>query len=388
MKIVMCSNFMNHHQLPFCRALLATEGVEFVFVATNPVSEMRKKLGYKELDREFDWIVRAYDSAEESARAEKLAFEADVVLIGSAPRALIERRTKAKKLTFHYSERLMKDKWKFTKFLSRRLLYPLRYNKKNQYLLCASAYAAADYAKLGAFKGKTYRWGYFPEVKRYENVEGLLAKKEPKSLLWAGRMIDWKHAEYAVDVAKRLRADGYTFRLRMIGGGELEESLRQKITEENLNEYVEMLGSVSPDEVRANMEKSEIFLFTSDKNEGWGAVLSEGMSSACAVVASHAIGAAPYLVEDGKNGFLFESDNVDDLYAKVKQVFDEEGLSARLGAKAYETMVGEWNPENAAKQFLALAKCKLEKRAWTKTEGVCAPADILKDDWYGRRKHD
>lgn len=385
MKIVMCSNYMNHHQLPFCRALLATEGVEFLFVATDPVSEMRKKLGYKDLDREFDWIIRAYESEAEYAKGEQAIFEADVLLIGSAPRALMGRRLKAKKLVFEYSERLMKKKWRFTKFLPRRLLFPLRYNKKNLFLLCASAYAAADFAKLGAFKGRTYQWGYFPEVKKYGDVEELLGKKERKSLLWAGRVIGWKHPEYAVEVAKRLRADGYDFTLRMIGCGEKEAELRALIAEYGLDNCVQMVGSVSPEEVRAEMESSEVFLFTSDKNEGWGAVLSEGMNSACAVVASHAIGAAPYLVQDGENGFLFESENVGDLYAKVKRLFDEDGLSARLGRKAYETMITEWNPENAAKKFIELSKQKLgESPSKEGSTGVCAPAEILSDDWYGR----
>lgn len=385
MKIVMCSNYMNHHQLPFCRALLATEGVEFLFVATDPVSEMRKKLGYKDLDREFDWIIRAYDSAEEYARAEKLTTEADVVIIGSAPRSLVKRRTKKRKLTFKYSERLMKTNWKFTKVFPRRILFPLRYNKKNQFLLCASAYAAADFAKLGAFKGRTYRWGYFPEVKKYDDVEDLLGKKEPKSLLWAGRVIGWKHPEYAVEVAKRLRADGYDFTLRMIGGGEKEEEIRALITEYGLTDCVQMLGSTSPEGVRAEMEKSEIFLFTSDKEEGWGAVLSEGMSSACAVVASHAIGAAPYLVQDGENGLMYKDGDLEDLYAKVKRLFDEGGLSARLGKKAYETMITEWNPDTAAKKFIELSKQKLgESPSKEDFTGVCAPAEILSDDWYGR----
>ena len=52
------------------------------------------------------------------------------------------------------------------------------------------------------------------------------------------------------------------------------------------------------------MEKSEIFLFTSDKGEGWGAVLNESMNSACAVVASHAIGSVPFLLKDGENPSL------------------------------------------------------------------------------------
>ena len=385
MKIVMCSNYMNHHQLPFCRALMATEGIEFLFVATEPVSEMRKKLGYKDLDREFDWIIRAYDSEEEYKRAESLVLEADVVLFGSAPKELLFKRTKTKKVTFLTTERIFRGEWSAMKILSRKLMFPFMYNKKNFYLLGSGAYAAGDYQRFGAFKGKKYKWGYFPEVKRYADVDKLIANKQKHSILWVARLLALKHPEYAVEVAKRLRADGYNFTLRMIGGGEKEEEIRALIAEYKLLDCVQMVGSVSPEEVRAEMEKSEIFLFTSNKEEGWGAVLSEGMNSACAVVASHAIGAAPYLVQDGENGFLFESENLDDLYAKVKKLFDEEGLSARFGKKAYETMVGEWNPENAAKRFIELAESKLSHRDFGVKTGVCAPAEILKDDWYGRK---
>ena len=31
-------------------------------------------------------------------------------------------------------------------------------------MLCASAYTAKDYASLGMYKNRTYKWGYFPET--------------------------------------------------------------------------------------------------------------------------------------------------------------------------------------------------------------------------------
>jgi glycosyltransferase involved in cell wall biosynthesis len=61
---------------------------------------------------------------------------------------------------------------------------------------------------------------------------------------------------------------------------------------------------MAPEAVRDHMEAADIFLFTSDFNEGWGAVLNESMNSACAVVASHAIGSVPFLLKDGENGFI------------------------------------------------------------------------------------
>ena len=81
------------------------------------------------------------------------------------------------------------------------------------------------------------------------------------------------------------------------------------IRSKGVEDCVEMLGAMSPDEVRAYMERADVFLFTSDFNEGWGAVLNESMNSGCAVVASHAIGSVPFLIKDGVNGLIYENGN-------------------------------------------------------------------------------
>ena len=45
-KVTFFSNFLNHHQLPFCIAMdRLTEG-QFTFVATTPVPQERLKMGY------------------------------------------------------------------------------------------------------------------------------------------------------------------------------------------------------------------------------------------------------------------------------------------------------------------------------------------------------
>lgn len=53
------------------------------------------------------------------------------------------------------------------------------------------------------------------------------------------------------------------------------------------------------------MRESHIFIFTSDRGEGWGVVLSEAMANGCTVVASNKIGAAPFLVKHKKMACYF-----------------------------------------------------------------------------------
>lgn len=75
-----------------------------------------------------------------------------------------------------------------------------------------------------------------------------------------------------------LKKKGYSFKISIIGNGEMEAQLREMIRSKGVEDCVEMLGAMSPDEVRAYMERADVFLFTSDFNEGWGAVLNESIT--------------------------------------------------------------------------------------------------------------
>lgn len=385
MKVVFVSNYLNHHQLPFSMAMTQNPEIEYTFIATKPIGEERLQMGYHDTNCEYDFIVHFYENPDSYNKTLELCNNADVVIIGSAPDYLVKKRIRSRKLLFRYSERQLKKGLEFWK-------YPYRYfkwhkrnpNHANIYMLCASAYASLDYAKFGLFRERCYKWGYFPEVKKYKNINEVIQNKKKNSLLWAGRFIDCKHPECVVEIARRLKQDGYNFTLNIIGTGYMEEELKKLISDYGLETSVFMLGSMSPEKVRENMENSEIFLFTSDRQEGWGAVLNESMNSGCAVVASSAIGSVPFLLKDGENGFIYQDGNIDDLYNKVKCLLDNPQKAAQFGEQAYKTLCDEWNAENAAERFICLVKEILSgnKNPDLFKEGICSKAQILKDNWY------
>lgn len=63
------------------------------------------------------------------------------------------------------------------------------------------------------------------------------------SILWVGRLIKWKHPEAAIELAVALKKKGYSFKITIIGNGELEEQLRIMIEEKKVSDYVELIGS-------------------------------------------------------------------------------------------------------------------------------------------------
>ena len=382
--VVFLSNYFNHHQKPFSDAMFARLGLGYTFVETTKMPEVRKKLGYSDDDKPS--YVKFYNGQE----CQALIDDADVVIFGSAPITFINNRKRKGKLTFRYSERIYKSKAQIYKCPS----YFYHFHKvpkwyKNFYLLCASAYASADYAKALVFINKAYKWGYFPEAKKYDDIDSLISSKDSKRILWCGRFLDWKHPEAAIEVAKRLRDEGYDFQMDIIGMGNMEGALCRLNAKNGLIDRVHLLGSMSPEEVRTHMEQASIYLFTSDRHEGWGAVLNESMNSACAVVASHAIGSVPFLIEHEKNGLIYRDGDVDDLYQKVKFLLDNPKERVKIAQNAYETIVNEWNAENAADCFLILAEQLIDskKKAFPFDCGVCSKARILKDNWFVKQNN-
>lgn len=384
MKIVFASNYFNHHQKPLADALFDITSDNYKFVSTGQMSEERKKLGYGEGEIP-EYVKYTYKTEQERIECQRLIDEADVVIIGSAPKSLLKTRLKNGKLTFYYAERPYKIKppiYKLAVHFLKNFKNIIRH--RNLYILCASAYTSADYAKVFTFKNKAYKWGYFTVAKEYQDPDALINQKAPNSILWVSRYLALKHPEHVVEVAKRLKTDGYNFKINMIGIGELQEQTRRLVDEENLSDCVEMLGAMKPEEVREYMEKSEIFLFTSDRNEGWGAVMNESMNSACAVVANSAIGSVPFLMKDKENGFMYKDGDVDDLYSKVKSLLDNADDRKRISKNAYKTIIEEYNPKNAAKKFVTLCELMLkgEYKPFPFKDGVCSKAEELEDNWY------
>lgn len=379
------SNYLTHHQLPFCLEMMKLTDGFFTFIETDELPQERKDMGYATLGDQYDFVIHACRSDAERKHALQLAYDADVVIIGSAPDTYIRKRLKANKLTFRYSERIFKHGVHDVLRLAKYTAKTLPYRNQNLYYMLSSAYAAHDYYRCGAKVEKLFKWGYFPEKKVYENVDALMNGKKKHSILWAGRMLALKHPEDALEVAHRLKETGIDFELNMIGSGPMEEPVKNKVTEYGLENHVHLLGSMKPDLVRRHMEDHQIFLFTSDYNEGWGAVLNEAMNSGCAVVASHACGSVPFMVQPGENGYIYRSGDVDQLFELTKSLLEDPELCASVGKHAISSVDQVWNAACAAKRLVDLCdhfQPSLPLNALEQTGVMSAAQPIPQADMY------
>lgn len=373
--VMFLSNFFTHHQKPFSDAMFDRLGAGYHFVETCSMTQERKNMGW-EIRELPPYVVDYITFGQNQKMIQEMIEGADVVIIGSAPPMLVKKRIAEDKLVFRYSERPLKKGMELWRYPDRLIRWHHHYpQKKNVFLLCSSAYAAADYAKFFMFKNRSFKWGYFPPTKRYLDIEGLIKGKAENSLIWVARFIDLKHPEIAVEVCRRLNQEGYSFTLNMIGNGPLFENTAKEIKQNGLENCVHLLGAMTPEQVRQHMEKAQIQLFTSDKNEGWGAVLNEAMNSACVPVANKDIGSVPYLIDSGKNGYIYST--VDELYERVKFLLNNKEMWTQMAKNAYITIADEWNAEIAADKFLALSN-ELSRNVSVPVfkTGICSRADL------------
>lgn len=357
MTITFFSSVLNHHQKPLCDALDSHPQVEFRFVQTGQLEQQRKALGYTNETAPYIF----WGNTEEASR---LCRESDIVIAGVVGQGWVNKRIQAGKITFAYKERFLKASpllCLHPAFLKNGYRDYFRFRNKPLYMLCASAYTAQDTACIFPRKNKKFKWGYFPQT---DNVayDAITAMKIPNTVLCVSRFLELKRLSDAIAAVSGLHSKGYSVTLEIVGNGPLEQQLKAEAAACGAEEYIRFLGSMPPAEVRRKMRSSEIFLFPSNRQEGWGAVLNEAMSEGCACVASRQAGSTPYLIQDGFNGYSFHAGDVEAIMRHVAGLLDDCAGRRRIQKNAYDTIYKEWNAPTASDRFVTVCAALLENR--------------------------
>ena len=371
MKIVFVSNFLNHHQIPLCEEMINNVD-EYYFIATDNGSNQ----GYQRTEAR-DYVI---DYRVDKNRAEKEIVSADAVIFGACPDSLVELRMKENKLSFIYSERIFKKGIlrclipRNFKMLKSRYL---NHKHKNLYVLAASAFLSYDLSVFGFNNSKIFKWGYFPNCEINSDL-----KKEQNTILYAGRLLKLKHVETVIKTARLLKRDGFEFKVNIVGDGPEKQRLIALKNKYKLDDCVKFLGSKTHNEVLEIMQSSSIYMFTSDFNEGWGAVLNEAMTNSCAVVASSAIGSVPFLITHNENGMIYKYGNDKNAYKAVKELLTYNKKATVLGAKAKET-IACYDYKTAVERFLNGVNEFYDSNKITPCDsGVFSSVKILKNNWF------
>ena len=153
-----------------------------------------------------------------------------------------------------------------------------------------------------------------------------------------GRLVEKKGFAALIDACAQLVARGRRFRCGIIGEGELEAELRDRIAARGVGEYVRLLGPRPSNEVAAAVGRAAVFaapcVTGGDGNrDGLPTTVLESMAVGTPVVTTDVTG-LPEAVTDGVSGLVVAQGDAAALAHALARLLDDQALAARLSATA------------------------------------------------------
>ncbi len=139
-----------------------------------------------------------------------------------------------------------------------------------------------------------------------------------------------KGLEHLLDAAKLLRDGGENFRLEILGGGPLRDSLLARTRAHGLEDHVSFRGWVPQASTHA-LPTADIFV-QSSLWEAMSVVVLEAMAAGKAMVVTR-VGENPHVVNED-NGLLVPPGDAPALASALRRLLRDATLRARLGAAA------------------------------------------------------
>ena len=167
-----------------------------------------------------------------------------------------------------------------------------------------------------------------------ENKDIKTIKKE-KQVIAVGRLHPVKGFDRLIDIWFNISKHYSDWTLKIVGGGEEEMSLMNKITELNLSKSVVLTGPLSHEETLREMGKSSVFAMTSF-SEGFPFVLIESFMESTPVVAFNVRVGPKAIVEDGKEGYLVPDKDMDGYEKALISLIENKELREEFSRNAKE----------------------------------------------------
>ena len=211
-------------------------------------------------------------------------------------------------------------------------------------------------------KGRAYcNLPYFSDLQRFNNS----AEKcvSGRVFLFSGSLISRKGVDLVARAFVRLAREVSNVRLRIVGDGELRESLVQTLRP--VSHRVEFAGFRDWDELPGEYMRADVLCVPS-RYDGWGLVVPEGLASGLPVIATDQMGAALEFVETGRNGWVVAAGDEESILNAMREaVLMTDDELKRLRCEARES-VRTHTLANGAGRFVHYAREAID--GWSHAE--------------------
>lgn len=171
----------------------------------------------------------------------------------------------------------------------------------------------------------------------------------PLTFLFCGIMNERKGVDLLLLAFDRLVSSGRDVRLLLVGQA-ADNDLFAKMLTPPSQSRVRCEPFQMPENLPILFGQADVLVLPS-RHDGWGVVVNQALGAGLAVIGSRATGAAHDLIDVGKNGLMFETGNVDELFRCMKTFADEPGMAARFGETS-RAMAADWTPESGATKWV------------------------------------
>lgn len=181
-----------------------------------------------------------------------------------------------------------------------------------------------------------------------------------------GRLIEKKGHEYLLLALRHLKAEGRHFRCAIVGDGPLDGVLRRRVREFNLEREVTLTGTVPQVEVRALLERADVFCLASivaahGDRDGVPVALMEAMAMGIPPVSTRVSG-IPELVSDGESGLLVPERDPAALAAALARLIDDASFRERVGATARSKVREQFSLQIEVRKLAERFASEIERR--------------------------
>ena len=219
--------------------------------------------------------------------------------------------------------------WKYTRF--EELLRTLFYRR-------ATALTVLTRHDLNLCRGKHMKnVVYMPNPIQVEKHQ---PEVRQKIVFAAGRLDAWhvKGFDMLIQIWGKICNDYPDWVLQIAGSGSDEsKDYLNRLISTNRCSRIEFLGFRQ--DIKQLLQRVSVFVLTS-RHEGSPMVLLEAMSSGCCCVAFDCETGPNEIINDKKNGFLVEADNISQFAAKLRMPIENESLRIELSTKAPNAVTG------------------------------------------------
>jgi glycosyltransferase involved in cell wall biosynthesis len=187
---------------------------------------------------------------------------------------------------------------------------------------------------------------------------------------FVGSFAPWQGLDILIEAARQVKEQGYSqIKYILVGDGECEYILRQKVQGYKLEDEIRFTGRVAYEQVVNYMNACDVAVapFTTKGSAALSSPLKLFEYLACGrpVIASRVDGVKE-VIEEGKCGYLFEPGDAEELAKRIIQSYQERDALQEMGLRGRQLVESKYTWRATAKRIVEVLSEVVEEKSGQK----------------------